>query len=54
MVLEAIDCAALEHLSIWDSLVVIAAASARCEEVLTENLNAGQAIRSVRVVNPFA
>ena len=54
MVLEAIDCAALEHLSIWDSLVIIAAATARCEEVLTEDLNAGQVIRGVRVVNPFA
>lgn len=54
MVLEAIDCAALEHLSIWDSLVIVAAASARCEEVLTEDLNPGQIIRGVRVVNPFA
>jgi predicted nucleic acid-binding protein len=54
MVLEAIDCAALEHLSIWDALVIIAAATARCEEVLTEDLNAGQVIRGVRVVNPFA
>lgn len=54
MVLEAIDCAALEHLSIWDSLVIIAAAAARCEEVLTEDLNPGQVIRGVRVVNPLA
>lgn len=54
MVLEAIDCAALEHLSIWDALVTVAAATARCEEVLTSDLNAGQVIRGVRVVNPFA
>lgn len=54
MVLEAIDCAALENLSIWDALVIIAAATARCEEVLTEDLNAGQVIRGVRVVNPLA
>src|SRR4029450_4117831 len=53
MVLEAIDCAALEHLSIWDSLVIIAAASARCEEVLTEDLNAGQGIRGVRGGHPL-
>lgn len=54
MVLEAIDCAALEHLSIWDSLVVIAAAAARCGELLTEDLNPGQVLRGVRIVNPFA
>lgn len=54
LVLEAMDCAALEHLSIWDSLIIVAAAHARCEELLTEDLHSGQIIRGVRVVNPFA
>lgn len=54
MVLEAIDCSALDQLSIWDALVVVAAGYARCEELLTEDLNAGQVVRGVRIVNPFA
>ena len=54
MVLEAIDCSALDQLTIWDALVVVAASYARCEELLTEDLNAGQVVRGVRIVNPFA
>ncbi len=46
---------AVEHqLSIWDAMVVEAAAVAGCDTVLTEDLNADQVIRGVRIENPFA
>ena len=50
---EAIDCALLDRISIWDAGVVVAAAHARCPELLSEDLNAGQHIRGVKIVDPF-
>lgn len=50
---EAIDCSVLNQLSIWDAAVVVAAAQANCGELLTEDLNAGQRLRGVKVVNPY-
>lgn len=41
------------QLSYWDGLVLAAAAQAGCELLLTEDLNDGQEINSVRVENPF-
>lgn len=40
--------------SLWDSLVVAAAKSAGCAFLLTEDLQDGQDLDGVRVVNPFA
>ena len=53
MIKEAIDCSILNRLSLWDALIVVAAESARCESIWTEDLNDGQIIRGVRVVNPL-
>lgn len=50
-VMEAIDCSILEQLSFWDSLLIVSAEEAGCEEIYTEDLNHGQVIRGVRVVN---
>lgn len=50
---EAVDCGILNRLSLWDALIVAAAESACCERIWTEDLNAGQIIRGVRVVNPL-
>ncbi|MCG9917506.1 MAG: PIN domain-containing protein [Phenylobacterium sp.] len=41
------------QLSLWDALVVAAAAGAGCEELITEDLNPGQTIAGVRITNPF-
>ena len=41
------------QLSLWDALIVAAAAGAGCEAVITEDLNSGQNIASVPVINPF-
>lgn len=41
------------QLSYWDALIVAAAAAGGCERLLSEDLNDGQLIGSVRVENPF-
>ncbi len=40
-------------LSFWDSLIVVAAAQARTEKLLTEDLQHGQKIEGVLIENPF-
>jgi len=50
---DAIDCSIINKLSFWDALIVAAAESAGCENLWTEDLNDGQVIRGVRVVNPL-
>ena len=43
-----------EHdISHWDAMVIAAASASGCEVLLTEDLNDGQIIEGVRVVNPF-
>jgi predicted nucleic acid-binding protein len=39
--------------SSWDFLIVVAAESAHCGKLWTEDLNDGQVIRSVRIENPL-
>lgn len=41
------------QISIWDALVVSSASSLRASVLYTEDLNHGQLIEGVRVVNPF-
>jgi predicted nucleic acid-binding protein len=41
------------QLSFWDALIVAAANSASCRYLLTEDLQAGQSLDGVLVVNPF-
>jgi predicted nucleic acid-binding protein len=53
LVKSAVEISRSAQLSYWDGLVVAAAASAGCERLLTEDLNDGQEIGSVRVENPF-
>ncbi|HUL16583.1 MAG TPA: PIN domain-containing protein [Terriglobales bacterium] len=58
----AVDSAILERswkiqdryqLSFWDALIVAAAKSAGCQYLLTEDLQTGQDLDGVEVVNPF-
>lgn len=53
IIYEAIDCSITSQLSFWDSLIIVSAERAKCREVWTEDLNPGQIIRGVKVVNPF-
>ena len=50
---DAIDCSLINRISFWDSLIVLAAESASCEKIWTEDLNDSQIIRGVRIENPL-
>ncbi|MEN8245977.1 MAG: PIN domain-containing protein [Thermodesulfobacteriota bacterium] len=52
LIKEAIDCSILNRISFGDALIVVAAESAHCEKLWTEDLNQGQVIRGVRIENP--
>lgn len=41
------------RLSYWDALIVAAAKASSCRYLLTENLQAGQQLDGIEVVNPF-
>lgn len=41
------------QLSYWDALIVAAAGAASCRYLLTEDLQAGQALDGIEVLNPF-
>jgi predicted nucleic acid-binding protein len=41
------------QLSYWDALIVAAAKAASCRYLLTEDLQAGQKLDGIEVVNPF-
>lgn len=51
---KAIDGNILWQVSFWDALVLVAATKLKCELIYTEDLNHGQVINGVRIVNPFA
>ncbi len=53
LVRHAVEISRSSQISYWDGLIVAAAAAAGCELLLTEDLNHGQEINSVRVENPF-
>ena len=50
---EAVDTSIQYHISFWDSLVIVSAESAKCQNLVTEDLNEGQVIRNVRIQNPM-
>ena len=54
LILAAIDLHRLHQLSFWDALVLQAAVTFGCRELLTEDLQPGFTYGGVRVVNPFA
>ncbi len=49
--LETVD---IYNISYWDSLIVAAAERARCDRIVTEDLNAGQLYHGMAAVNPFS
>jgi predicted nucleic acid-binding protein len=53
LVKAAIQTSRSSQLSYWDGLIVVCAAAGKCERLLSENLNDGQLIGSVRIENPF-
>jgi len=53
LVLHAIDISIQSGLSYWDSLILAAARKAKCAVLYSEDLNPGQNIDGVTIVNPF-
>jgi predicted nucleic acid-binding protein len=53
-IVESIKLHRLYSLSFWDALIVHAARRAGCDRLMTEDLQSGQRIEGVEIVNPFA
>jgi predicted nucleic acid-binding protein len=53
LVIAAVVLARRHKLSLWDALIVVAAKAGGAAELLTEDLQHGQTLEGVRVVNPF-
>lgn len=54
MVRRALEIQSIYRLSYWDSLILAAAESAGCKQLLTEDLNPGQSYCGMDCINPFA
>ena len=52
--LDAVSLARSHDFSFYDALIVASALAAGCDTLLTEDLQAGQRIAGLTVVNPFA
>ncbi len=52
-VLRATDIAELAQISFWDALIVAAAEQVGAGQLLSEDLNPGQQIVGIRIVNPL-
>ncbi len=53
IILSSVARSRNQMLSFWDSLIIEAALFAGAERILTEDLQHGQAIESLRIENPF-
>ena len=51
---NAVSLARSHGFSLYDALIVASAFAAGCDTLLTENLQAGQRVGGLSVVNPFA
>jgi predicted nucleic acid-binding protein len=51
---DALEIVGTVGLSFWDALIVATAEASRCRRLLTEDMSAGQRIRGLTIVNPFA
>jgi predicted nucleic acid-binding protein len=52
-VLRATDIAELAQISFWDALIVAAAEQVGASQLVSEDLNAGQAIVGIKIINPL-
>ena len=53
IIFDAIDLSVTHQLSFWDSLIICSALSSQCKVIYSEDLNHGQLIRGVEIINPF-
>lgn len=54
LVRRGLEIKTLYGLSYWDSLIIAAAESAGCSQILSEDLNSGQSYCGMKCINPFA
>lgn len=52
-IFSAININTRYQLSFWDSLILAAAIEVGCDTLYTEDLNDGQVVEGVKIVNPF-
>jgi predicted nucleic acid-binding protein len=50
---QGIDISILSQISFWDGLILAAAEFSNCQKIISEDLNAGQRIRGIEIINPF-
>lgn len=50
---QGIDISILSQISFWDGLIIAAAEHANCSIIYSEDLNNGQIIRGIKIINPF-
>lgn len=53
-VLRATDICDLAQISFWDALIVAAAEQAGAAQLLSEDLNNGQTIAGIKIINPLS
>lgn len=51
---DAIDISILNKISYWDALILSSALSAKCNSVYSEDMNDGQLINGIKIINPFS
>lgn len=54
LVLAAVALSRSAQLSLWDAAIIAAARRAGCARLYSEDLNAGQVVEGVEIVDPFA
>jgi predicted nucleic acid-binding protein len=52
-VTRAIDIAGMAQIQFWDALIVACAEDAQATQLYSEDLNSGQSIAGVKIVNPL-
>lgn len=50
---NAIDIQVLYRFSFWDSLILSAAQMSKCNYLISEDLQSGQQVKSIKVISPF-
>jgi predicted nucleic acid-binding protein len=53
MTLRAVEIAEIWQTSFWDGMIVAAAERSGASELLTEDLQHGQSVAGILIVNPF-
>lgn len=53
IIFEAIDISVLHKISFWDSLLISSASAGNCKIIYSEDLNHGQMIGGVQIINPY-